>query len=58
MSVALKECNESCYWLELSKGTDYLSPSQYDSIYTDAKELLKLLTAIVKTTKGTEPNQK
>ena len=51
MSIALKECNETCYWLELLKETDYLSPAQYDSIYADATELLKMLTSIVKTAK-------
>ena len=57
MSIALKECNETCYWLELLHETDYLSTLQFESIYANAKELLKLLTAIVKTTKDTEPNQ-
>ena len=58
MSIALKECNETCYWLELLHETNYLSPSQFESIYADAKELLKMLTAIVKTTKAAEPNLK
>ncbi len=58
MNIALKECNETCYWLELLKETDYLSSAQYESIYADAKELLKMLTSIVKTTKAADPNQK
>ena len=57
MSLALKECNETCYWLELLHETDYLSPVQYDSIYADAKELLKMLTAIVKSARRAEDDQ-
>ena len=52
MNLAIKECSETCYWLELLYETDYLSAAQYESIYADAQELLKLLTAIIKTTKS------
>ncbi|BDF72618.1 hypothetical protein CE91St41_36010 [Oscillospiraceae bacterium] len=48
MSTALKECSETLYWLELLHETGYLSTSQFSSIQCDAEELLKLLTAIVK----------
>ena len=51
MSIALKETNESAYWLELLYETGYLTKSQFDSIYADNEELLKLLTAIVKTSR-------
>ena len=57
MSLALKECSETCYWLELLYETDYLSPTQYSSIYSDATELFKLLTAIVKSTKEPADNR-
>ena len=57
MSIALKECNETCYWLELLRETDFLSSSQYDSIYADATELLKMLTSIVKTVKESPGEQ-
>jgi four helix bundle protein len=52
LSIAQKEINESIYWLDLLAGTDYLSPAQANSLCTDAIELLKLLTAIIKTTKS------
>ena len=58
MSIALKECSETCYWLELLHETEYLSPSQYNSIYDDASELLRLLTSIVKSTKLSETTHK
>ena len=51
MNLALKESSETFYWLELLYETDYLSSAQYESIYADAQELLKLLTAIIKTTR-------
>ncbi len=51
INLALKECSETCYWLELLHETDYLSQSQFNSLHSDATELFKLLTAIVKSTK-------
>ena len=50
MSIALKEANETQYWLKLLYRTDYISLSQYDSIRKDIDELLKILTAICKST--------
>ena len=49
MSLALKECSETCYWLELLHATDYLTEEVYGSVSAEAGELRKLLTAIVKT---------
>ena len=51
MAIAQKEMNESIYWLELLKETDYLSNEQYQSINKDAVEVIKMLTSIIKTTK-------
>ncbi|MDE6797665.1 MAG: four helix bundle protein, partial [Ruminococcus sp.] len=45
MSIALKEASESEYWLELLHETDYLNNKQYESIYNDCQELIKLLTS-------------
>lgn len=52
MSIALKESSESEYWLELLHETDYLDDKQYESIYNDCQELLKLLTSIIKSSKN------
>ena len=49
MSIALKEANETQYWLKLLYRTDYISQIQYESIRADIDELLKILTAICKT---------
>jgi four helix bundle protein len=51
LAIAQKECNESMYWLELLYATDYLTKPAFESIFEDAKELIKLLTSIIKTTK-------
>ncbi len=52
MAIAQKEINESIYWLELLKETDYLSNEQFESINKDAIEIIKLLTSIIKSTKA------
>jgi four helix bundle protein len=51
LSIALKEANETDYWIELLFQSGYLEEKSYLSIHTDIEELLKLLTSIVKTTK-------
>jgi four helix bundle protein len=52
LSVALKEANETDYWLELLYRTEYLTEKQYQSINENIIELLKLLTSIIKTSKN------
>jgi four helix bundle protein len=49
--VALKEANETNYWLELLYETQYLQQEEYNSISADCTELLKLLISITKTLK-------
>ena len=39
------------YWLELLHESDFLKYNEYDSIYNDAEELIKLLTSSIKTVK-------
>ena len=51
MNVALKEANETKYWLALLKDTDYMEEIQYESISNDCKELVALLVSIVKSMK-------
>ena len=51
MTIALKEANETLYWIRLLHRTDYLTKTQYDSIYKDIDELLRILTAICKSSK-------
>ena len=47
--IALKETSETKYWLELLVETDYLTKEQFESLYSDAEELSKMLTATTKT---------
>ena len=42
--IALKEARESLYWLQLLHRNDYLNDKQFESIYTDCEELVKILT--------------
>ncbi len=56
MAIAQKEMNETLYWIELLKETNYLRKDQFDSINTDATEIMKLLTAIIRTTKSNISN--
>ncbi|AUS05518.1 four helix bundle protein [Pseudotamlana carrageenivorans] len=51
LSISLKEANETEYWLDLLKETGYLNNSEYLSLEFDVKEILKLLTSIIKTSK-------
>ena len=47
--IALKECSETLYWLELLYETDYLNQSEYTSIRSDCEELRKMLSSTTKT---------
>ncbi len=51
MAIALKEANETEYWVLLLAETDYLNTQESESIINDNKELLKLLTSIINSTK-------
>lgn len=53
MSVALKEANETKYWIELLEG-EYISKKEADSLLSDVMEILKMLVSIVKSSKETE----
>ena len=43
--IALKEARESLYWIELLKRNNYIDERQYQSIYADCEELVKILVA-------------
>ncbi len=53
MNIALKEANETEYWLMLLKDSLFLSQTEFDSLHKDCDELIRLLVSIVKTTKNT-----
>jgi len=54
MNIALKEANETEYWLKLLHRTDYLDSGQYESLRKDTTEILAILTVICRTTNTTK----
>ena len=51
MNIALKEANETEYWLMLLKDTEFLTEQEFISMKEDCSFILKLLISIVRTTK-------
>ena len=51
LAIAQKECNETIYWLELLFRTEFINKSEFENINTDAVELIRLLTSIIKSAK-------
>ena len=51
LNVALKEADETQYWLELLKDAEFVSGQAFDSINADCEELLRLLVSIITSTK-------
>lgn len=49
--TALKECNETKYWLELLYETDYIGEEMFNSMYSDCEEIRRILSASTKTAK-------
>ena len=61
MKIALKEANETQYWLQLLYETNYITEKEFNSVHGDLVEILKILTAICKhypqsTEQNTVPN--
>ncbi len=52
MSIALKEANETEYWLQMVKEGNYISQKEFDSIWIDCDEIIRILVSIVKSSKG------
>ena len=58
LSIALKEADETAYWLELLYESGFIEQSHFESLYNDLKELIALLTASIKTSKQNQTNKK
>ena len=52
MSIALKEANETEYWLMLLHDSDFFDKKSFSSIVVDCQELIKMLVSIIKSSKG------
>ena len=51
MTIALKEANETIYWLKVLYGSEFISKNQYDELMNDMDEIYKILFSSVKTAK-------
>jgi four helix bundle protein len=49
IQISLKECAETEYWLDLLKEAGLLTPTEYESLINDNKEILRLLISTAKT---------
>jgi four helix bundle protein len=49
--IALKEANETKYWILLLKESEYLNQKMFDSIYPQIEEVIKILVKSTKTLK-------
>ena len=52
LTIALKEANETEYWLKRLHHGHYLPQYQYDSLFQDIDSIISILTKIVKTLKA------
>ncbi|MBR1682684.1 MAG: four helix bundle protein [Bacteroidaceae bacterium] len=51
LGIALKEAGETSYWLRLLYRTEYIEENVFSSLYKDCEELIKILTATIKSSK-------
>ena len=52
LHIALKEAEETAYWIELLFETEFINNKQFESIYFDCNELIKLLVSIINSSKS------
>ena len=51
LTIALKEANETMYWLKVLFGSELINKKYYDELMGDVEELYRVLTASIKTAK-------
>ncbi len=51
LGIAQKETNETLYWLELLEETNFFSKKEFQSLFDECEELLKIITSSIKTAK-------
>ena len=52
LSIALKEADETSYWLELLVESEIIDQQQYEELIIDVKEIIAILTSSIKTLKS------
>ena len=55
LAIAQKECDESIYWLELLKESNYIELSEFTKIHESASSLLKMIRSAILTIKQKNP---
>lgn len=51
LTIALKEADETAYWLELLHETQFITDETFQSLYSDVEQIIKILVTIIKKTK-------
>ena len=49
LSISRKELSETIYWIELLFRTDYIDKNSFESLNSDANELYRIISSIIKT---------
>ena len=52
LEISYKEARETIYWLKLLKETDYISITEFESVFVEADEIRKIVAKIIITLKG------
>ena len=47
INIALKEANETKFWLRLLKECDYIQENRYEILKNDCEQIIKILVSIV-----------
>lgn len=58
LHIALKEANETEYWILLLKDSKYITQKMHDNIEPDINELIKMLAPSLNTVKNNLPSKK
>ena len=58
LSIALKEANETRYWLSLLRDSSYIDQKMYDSISPEIEELIRMLVSSIKIAKRNREEKK
>ena len=56
LNIALKEADETLFWLKSLYIGEYINEKEYNSIYCDAEELVRLLVSSINTLKKKQQN--
>lgn len=51
LQIALKECYETEYWLDIFREVGYLYPEEYDLLSSECSKIRVMLTSSIKTAK-------